>query len=166
MPSSDVLVSTKLEQDVENTILRPYRSQVPGPVELCIKNCRVLDKRNKPARVIQEGDDFYLVMDVYYSELLGDLEVDYRAEFHVMDLASCGSAQVYCCTVESKFRCNTSFASIRCKFPCNQKGIFTYAASIYLPHSELFDFCCYDECFACQPSSCHEVAGNVKVVGP
>jgi len=165
MPAEQVLISTKMQHDVDSAILKPYRASVPGPVELCIKDCKVLDKRGQPVRVVQHGDEFYLVMDIYHSELLGDLEVDYRAEFHVMNLASCGSVQAYCTTVESKLKCNTTFTRIRAKFQCTERGVFTYAATIYLPHSELFDFCCFEECFACQPIACHEVAANVTVAG-
>ncbi len=160
------VVTMSLERDVEDSIIKPYRSTYPGPIELCIRECKVLDKGYKPARVIKHNDYFYLCMDVYYSELLGDLEADYRAEFHVMDLSTCSTVKAYCCSVEGKLHCDTTHARICCKFKCTEKGIFTYAASLYLPHSDLFDFCCFEECFACQPNTCYPHPDKVRSHAP
>ncbi len=166
MAAEEGVVTMSYKSDVQESIIKPYRSSYPGPIELCIKECRVLDQGGKPARVIKEGDPFYLCMDVYYSELLGDLEADFVAEFHVMDLASCDYVKTYCCSVKGKLHCDTTCARICCKFKCTQKGIFTYAASIYLPCSDLFDFCCHEECFACQPDCCHAHPKKVKINTP
>ncbi len=163
MPALEAVVTSSMTPDVETKIIQPHRATYPGPIEICIKRCQVLDKGGKPTRMIKEGDEFYLCMDVYYSELLGDVEAEFIAEFHVLDLATCDVVKVYCCSIKGRLHCDTTCTRICCKFKCTKKGVHTYTATISLPKSDLFDFCCFEECFACSPDLCHEEVAKEKI---
>ena len=156
MPAKEAVVTSTFTPDVETAVLQPYRATYPGPIELAIKRCQVLDKGGKPTRMVKAGEPFYLCMDVYYSELLGDLEADFIAEFHVMDLTSCSQVKAYCCSVEAKLKCDTTHTRICCRLHGSEKSVYTYTATIALPNSDLFDFCCFEECFAVAPTCHHE----------
>jgi hypothetical protein len=165
MASSEAVITASLAPDVEASIIGPHRVTYPGPIELCIKKCQVLGAGGKPVRILKEGDDFYLCMDIYYSELLGDLEADFVAEFHVMNLATCGIVKTYCCSVEGKLECDTTKMRVCCKYRGTEKGVFTYTATIALPKSDLFDFCCYEECFGVAPTCHHDKVTSIKTPG-
>jgi len=134
---------------VQNIVNRANRSVDLHSRGYRIRECRILDDHSKPTNFIKYGEDF-----LEFSKILADVQVDYVAEFHTMNLTTCKYENAYSHSIEGKLGSEECSVEIKYKFTCTKKGIFTYAAILYVPGSENFDFRCYEECFACQPETC------------
>ncbi|MCI0692590.1 hypothetical protein L0337_11375 [candidate division KSB1 bacterium] len=161
MSANHVAVRMSRQPDVNIAVIAPYRATVPGPFELCIKNAFVADANGKPVSVVKEGEVFNICVDVYYSEMIGDLQPQFIFDVTVIDLSSCGVVKSYCCSVQGQLKCDTTHARFCCQFQCVQKGVFTFAATFSLAQSDLFDYVGFKQCFACSPACLHdEVKGD------
>ena len=109
---------------------------------------------------VKKGKPFYLQMWVRYSELLGDLESNFVAEFYCHNIATCEPVNDYCAAVEGKLKCDTRWIRINIPVTASNEGIFSMSCSFHLPKSELFDyrttryyFAVYDD--MCDRPGCH-----------
>jgi hypothetical protein len=164
MPANSAVIRMSRHPDVNSAVIAPYRATTPGPFELCIQNAVVTDATGKPVNVVKEGEVFNICVDVFYTETIGDLEPQFVLDVTVIDLASCGVVKPYCCSLQGQLKCDTTHARFCCQFQCLQKGIFTYAATFSLAHSDLFDFIGFKQCFACNPACLHEEVKGDKLI--
>ncbi len=148
---------SKLPGDVQAE-LTTQRAIHTRPTYIDLRYCRIIPGLtpgiiyDKPT--IKKGRYFYLQMFVAYSEILGDLEADFVAEFYAQNVATCQSVKDYCASVEGKLKCDTTWIRITAPVYAAHEGIFVLSGSFHLPKSELFDFCCFKVCFAVFDDKC------------
>ncbi len=132
--------------------LDAVRAVKPGPPEFALVEPKITTLGGSQARILKKGEKYQICAKLIYLELVGDLEPEVFYNVTVIDLSSCDVVKSLCFSCKDKLKCDTTQVDICMEFTCDHDGVFSTAITASLGDSDLFDFECFEFCFACHPS--------------
>ena len=116
---------------------------IPGNLYLEITSIRTVQPTGSfiNDNVIEKGEDFDIIMEVLFRDVLSQLQVKFVANLDVLNLATGTKSVAYSLKASNTLPGGgVSQMTLREKFTATETGIFLLCGSIGFPTSKLFDF--------------------------
>lgn len=129
-----------------------------GPNNFALETVKIVDAAGKPVRILKKDEKFFINVTLIGLEFLYDLQPTVIVNVTCMDLSSCEEYKAFCASCEFDFLCDNTEARVKFEFECKEEGVFTCAVTAAVGESDIFDFDCFNECFACHPSCVFDIS--------